>query len=401
MKKILLVTVALVAFCAGAAAQTPDATSIIRQSRQKCQSIQCGHYEMERRMKYMSDKDTTVERQYCHFKKVPTDTIFGKYFLMGNPDGSDWNSLYTGNELVDFNEGTGTTMPTVEWANEIIHSRRNYEFYEPLTEQSTFVLMSDELLADSNYTYDMQETTIDGRPCYQVVINGPTSDEPDANFGMKIIRNETTLWIDKEDYLQVRYSNAYDIVEGLDTMYQYEECRLLSFEPTVDESLLTLNAVPANVKLSNYVPYEAPKPLRKRSVAPGWALPTLSGDTLSLADLRGKVVLIDFFYKSCAPCCAALPALQRLHEKYKDRGFVMVGIDPFDDPVEDAMADFLSKRGISYTVAFADRELAEAYHVSGYPTLFFVNRKGKIMQVYEGYSKDLEAEIEKQLLKML
>ena len=401
MKKILLVTVALVAFCAGAAAQTPDAKSIIRQSRQKCQSVQCGHYEMERRMKYMSDKDTTVERQYCHFKKVPNDTIFGKYFLMGNPDGSDWISLYTGNELVDFNDGTGTTMPTAEWADEIIRFRRNYKFYEPLTEQSTFMLMSDELLADSNYTYDMQETTIDGRRCYQVVINGPTSDEPDANFGMKIIRNETTLWIDKEDYLQVRYSNAYDIVEGLDTMYQYEECRLLSFEPTVDESLLTLNAVPANVKLSNYVPYEAPKPLRKRSVAPGWALPTLSGDTLSLSDLRGKVVLIDFFYKSCAPCCAVLPALQRLHEKYKDRGFVMVGIDPFDDPDEDAMADFLSKRGISYTVAFADRELAETYHVSGYPTLFFVNRKGKIMQVYVGYSKDMKAEIEKQLLKML
>ncbi len=401
MKRFFLVTVALVAFCVGAAAQTPDAKSIIRQSRQKCQSVQCGHYEMERRMKYMSDKDTTVERQYCHFKKVPTDTIFGKYFLMGNPDGSDWSSLYTGNELVDFNDGTGTTMPTAEWADEIIRFRRNYKFYEPLTEQSTFVLMSDELLADSNYTYDMQETTIDGRPCYQVVINGPTSDEPDANFGMKIIRNETTLWIDKEDYLQVRYSNAYDIVEGLDTMYQYEECRLLSFEPTVDESQLTLNAVPANVKLSNYVPYEAPKPLRKRSVAPGWALPTLSGDTLSLSDLRGKVVLIDFFYKSCAPCCAALPALQRLHEKYKDRGFVMVGIDPFDDPDEDAMADFLSKRGISYTVAFADRELAETYHVSGYPTLFFVNRKGKIMQVYVGYSKDMEAEIERQLLKML
>lgn len=399
--KRFLVTVALVAFCVGAAAQTPDTKSIIRQSRQKCQSIQCGHYEMERRMKYMSDKDTTVERKYCHFKKVPTDTIFGKYFLMGNPDGSDWSSLYTGNELVDFNDVTGTTMPTAEWADEIIRFRRNYKFYEPLTEQSTFMLMSDELLVDSNYTYDMQETIIDGRPCYQVVINGPTSDEPDANFGMKIIRNETTLWIDKEDYLQVRYSNAYDIVEGLDTMYEYEECRLLSFEPTVDESLLTLNAVPANVKLSNYVPYEAPKPLRKRSVAPGWALPTLSGDTLSLSDLRGKVVLIDFFYKSCAPCCAALPALQRLHEKYKDRGFVMVGIDPFDDPDEDAMADFLSKRGISYTVAFADRELAETYHVSGYPTLFLVNRKGKIMQVYVGYSKDLEAEIERQLLKML
>lgn len=401
MKKILLLIVVLMAFCADGIAQTTDAKSLIRKSRERCQSIQCGHYEMERRMKYVSQKDTTVERQYCHFKKVPTDTIFGKYFLMGNPDGSDWGSLYTGNELVDFNDGTGTIMPTAEWANEIIHYRHNYEFYKPLTEQSTFVLMSDELLADSNYTYDMQETTIDGRPCYQVVINGPTSDEPDANFGTKIIRNETTLWIDKEDYVQVRYSNAYDIVEGLDTMYQYEECRLLSFEPTVDESLLTLNAVPANVKLSNYVPYEAPKPLRKRSVAPDWALPTLSGDTLSLSDLRGKVVLIDFFYKSCAPCCAALPALQRLHEKYKDRGFVMVGIDPFDDPDEDAMADFLSKRGISYTVAFADRELAETYHVSGYPTLFFVNRKGKIMQVYVGYSKDMEAEIEKQLLKML
>lgn len=401
MKKILLLIVVLMAFCADGIAQTTDAKSLIRKSRERCQSIQCGHYEMEHRMKYMDRKDTLVDRQVCHFKKVPNDTLFGKYFLMGNLDESDDYSLYTGNEYVTFDNSTGTTMPCAEWAKEIIRIRHNLDFYTPLTELNSPSLMSENRLADSSYTYDLQEIISDGKPCYLIVVHGPTSDKPDANYGMMIIRSETTLCIDKESFLPVGYSVALDIVQAQDTMYQYEECRLLSFEPTVDETLLTLNTVPANVKMSNYAPYEEPQPLRKRTAAPDWSLPTLSGDTLSLSDLRGKVVLIDFFYRACAPCCAALPTLQRLHEKYKDRGFVMVGIDPIDDPVEAEMADFLAKRGITYTVAFSGRELAKAYHVSGYPTLFFVNRKGKIMQVYVGYSKDMEAEIEKQLLRML
>lgn len=128
---------------------------------------------------------------------------------------------------------------------------------------------------------------------------------------------------------------------------------------------------------------------------------SISGDSISLADLRGKVVLIDFFYKGCAPCGAAMPVLQRLHEKYKDQGLAVIGIDPIDDPVKDDMADFLAKRGIDYTVVFSSRNLPQEYHVTGYPTIFFINTEGKIEKIHEGFSASMEEEVEKQIQKML
>ena len=110
---------------------------------------------------------------------------------------------------------------------------------------------------------------------------------------------------------------------------------------------------------------------------------------------------IDFFYKSCAPCCAALPFLQSLYEKYKNNGLVMIGIDPYDDPVKGEMSAFLAKRGITYTVLFSDRELPKTYHVSGYPTLIFLNREGNIVKTQYGFSTTLEEALEEQLKKML
>ena len=153
--------------------------------------------------------------------------------------------------------------------------------------------------------------------------------------------------------------------------------------------------------MMDYVPYVPPTPLEENTQAPEWTLPTLKGDSISLADLRGKVVLVDFFYKGCAPCGAAMPVLQRLHEKYKDQGVVVIGIDPIDDPVKDDMTDFLAKRGIDYTVVFSSRNLPQEYHVTGYPTLFFINTEGKIEKVHEGFSQTMEQELEEQIQKML
>ena len=67
--------------------------NVIRKSREKCQSIQEGHYVMERKMKHMDDKDTDYYRITCCFRKIPDDTIFGKAFSMINePQGHpEWN----------------------------------------------------------------------------------------------------------------------------------------------------------------------------------------------------------------------------------------------------------------------------------------------------------------------
>ena len=403
MKKLIVLCAIILAFASIAKAQnSDDAKSVLRLSRDKCLSIQHGHYVMEYWKKNMSHKDTTMGRCTCDFKKLPDDTIYGKAFALF-VERSNWSwsphYLYTGNEFVWYADSVGEILSCDRWIDQIIAGRSNCTFYSVLTDQFNYPFPSDKDLVDNAYTYSITETTLDGKSCYMVDILQKMDEEVES--GLTCIRYEAVLWINKKDYLPMQYSIVYDMVEGQDTMHQYDLFKLLAFDTVFDESRLTMESIPAKVKMKDYVPYTPPEPLAEGTPAPDWSLPTLAGDTVRLADLRGKTILIDFFYKSCIPCCAALPALQNLHKKYKDRGFVMIGIDPYDNTKKDEMADFLAKRGITYTVLFSDRGLPEAYHVSSYPTLFFINRKGKIVKVITGFSKTMEDEIEKQLLKML
>lgn len=382
-----------------------EARNVLRLSREKCQSIQQGHYEMEHKMKYMSDKDTDMVRFTCDFRKLPDDTIYGKAFnMLFEPldEEANWRGhiLYTGREQVWIYDTAAVIQSCDQWADEIIAGRHNRVFYTALTNKNCYPIPDEEQLADSSYSYSISDAELDGRPCHLARYR-KTDFEPDTVFGINTLLYEVSIWIDKRDYLPIQYTVFFVNEENRDTMTQFEEYRLLEFSPKVDKRKLTMKSVPASVKLKDYEPYKAPEPLAEGTLAPEWALPTLAGDTVRLADLRGKIVLLDFFYKHCAPCCAALPFLQNLHEKYKDRGVVLLGIDPIDNPEKDEMANFLSKRGITYTTLYSDRELSSTYHIVGYPTLFFIDRDGKIAKVQQGYHKTFEESIEEQLQKML
>ena len=96
----------------------------------------------------------------------------------------------------------------------------------------------------------------------------------------------------------------------------------------------------------------------------------------------------------------ALPALQSLHEKYKDKGLVVVGLDPYDDK-EDNLASFLAKRDVDYTILYASKEIAKTYRVSGYPTIFLVSKDGRVLYVQVGYGEGVEAKLEEIIARNL
>ena len=401
MRNKLIIIVAIFAFATGANAQNSDeAKNVIRQCREKCQSIKGGHYESEYRTKYMDFKDTSTIRLICDYKKQPSDKVFKKLFANGiEREGRTSYYIYTGKEYILCYNNEAIIMTCDRWIDEIMEMRHSAKFYKVLTEPDASPMPNDEALANALITYNLTETTLDGNPCYTVDCVR-TKFEPNIS-GMQTIRIYKQILIDRESYLPLQFTSVIDLKEGEDTLCQYEQYKLLSFDSTINESRFTLDAIPAGATMMDYVPDDEVEPLSKGKKAPKWTLPTLKGDTISLSDFRGKVVLVDFFYRKCAPCNAAMPVLQRLHEKYKDQGVVVIGIDPIDDPVKDNMADFLAKRGIDYTVVFSDRELPQKYHVTGYPTLFFINEKGKIEKVHEGFSQTMEQELEEQIQKML
>lgn len=116
-------------------------------------------------------------------------------------------------------------------------------------------------------------------------------------------------------------------------------------------------------------------------LAPDFSLPELSGSRVILSELRGRVVVLDFWASWCAPCRATMPSLEAMVSHYKDRGVVLVGVS-LDRTAEDA-SDYLKTSGSADLVplwgSLAEaREVARLYGIVGIPHTFVIDRQGII-----------------------
>lgn len=114
--------------------------------------------------------------------------------------------------------------------------------------------------------------------------------------------------------------------------------------------------------------------------APLFAAKDLEGNAVKLEDLRGKVVLLDFWATWCAPCLAELPNLEKLHEQFGDDGLVILGVSV--DAEASAVERFLEQRKIPWRqIAAGDTEsnpIARKYNVSAVPSTFLIDKNGKV-----------------------
>lgn len=118
---------------------------------------------------------------------------------------------------------------------------------------------------------------------------------------------------------------------------------------------------------------------------PALQVPTLDGDTVTAADLEGRVVVLNFWATWCLPCRAEMPALQALAERHADDDVVVLGLST-DSGSEAPIRTFLEERGITYPVGRATREQRLAFGgVRGIPTTLVVDRRGQVRHRVLGY----------------
>ena len=378
---------------------------IMMQAYEKSKSVENGYYTMTRKMKSMTRADTSVQQSECYFRRLSGDTIFGFAFYQPFPDSTgklQSQIFYTGKELVRTSnrDSSGVITNVVEWADHIQDIKHNYRFFEPLTSPD-----------DDNIPHQLKESdysvvelvgidSVHNSPCYHIHLKAIPENDPNDPY--EILKIESDYWVSIEDHYVLKYASIVDIVMNNDTMTQFRELTLDSFSLNrlgVD-GVPGMSAVPPFISLTDYTPYERAPLLENNTPAPEWKLTSLQGNEVSLGDLKGQLVLIDFFYKSCMPCMQALPALQSLHEKYKDQGLAVIGIDPFDKDAED-LQKFLSKRGVTYTVLLSDNNFPKNYHVSGYPTMYLLDEKGTIILSQSGYGEGTEQKLEEAIVTRL
>lgn len=138
--------------------------------------------------------------------------------------------------------------------------------------------------------------------------------------------------------------------------------------------------------------------------APDFSLPGVRENeaAVTLSELRGDIVYVDFWASWCAPCLRSLPEVNTLYERYKDQGFSVVAIT-IDDPVEDAL-DFLLdlETPLAYQVALDQTaEVMDQYAVVGMPTSFLIDREGVVRMVHKGFREGDTELLEQKLIALL
>lgn len=133
--------------------------------------------------------------------------------------------------------------------------------------------------------------------------------------------------------------------------------------------------------------------------APALNLPTENG-SVSLSDLKGKVVLLDFWASWCGPCRQSFPWMNDMQAKYSDQGFEVVAVNLDQD--KEAATEFLDQIPANFTIAY-DTEGAtpEAYKVMGMPSAYLIDRDGNIHSQHIGFHNDRKDSYEEDIRSLL
>lgn len=134
--------------------------------------------------------------------------------------------------------------------------------------------------------------------------------------------------------------------------------------------------------------------------APDFTLKSRSGENIKLSELRGDVVMINFWASWCAPCRQEMPLLEELYKKYSDLGFVLLGVNVEEDSSK--ASELLREVPVSFPVLYDNKnDVTKLYKVVAMPSTVMVDRDGNMRYLHRGYLPGYEEEYARQIKELV
>jgi len=134
--------------------------------------------------------------------------------------------------------------------------------------------------------------------------------------------------------------------------------------------------------------------------APNINVISMTGQTISQENYRGHVVILDFFATWCQPCRQSIPHLVEMNRKYGRQGLQILGLSVGEDG-ERAVKAFTDEFRVNYPLAIAGESTTADFGVRSVPVMFLVDKKGKVAEVYRGYSNEIARSVEQSIKRLL
>lgn len=137
-----------------------------------------------------------------------------------------------------------------------------------------------------------------------------------------------------------------------------------------------------------------------QATAPDFTLRSTEGRNLRLQEQRGQVVLVNFWASWCGPCKQEMPHLNRLHEKYRSAGFVLLGLNIDEDARLGAAT--AARWGLKFPVLLdTDKTVVRRYDLGSMPATVLIDRDGQVRHLHRGYREGTEVTYEQQIRELI
>lgn len=134
--------------------------------------------------------------------------------------------------------------------------------------------------------------------------------------------------------------------------------------------------------------------------APDFTLKSQGGSNYKLSELRGEVVMINFWASWCGPCRQEMPYLEELYARYKDMGFTILGVNIEEDSSK--AQSLLKDIPVSFPVLFdTQNEVSRLYQVSAMPSTVMIDRDGNMRYLHRGYKPGYEQDYQEQIRTLI
>jgi peroxiredoxin len=350
--------------------------SLIQNTIDKLESYKNFSYQSVYKQKdYTSD--TLVIQYKDIFSKAPEDKTFGCLFSMetlvtGN--NSPWTDFYNGQNLIRITPADSTYELREIKASAIggsLPGRLNWIKSFSEKKPSKIVKASD--------------TTINAITCSHLIVN-----TYDTIINKEHYYTRMHVFIDKLSGVPnsiITQSRNTSTGDGITNFYS--ENRYFDYKFNQDNNDIASMTIPKGF----HPPKERPTLplLSSRTVAPDWTLYAADGKKMSLTQMKGKGVLLDFYFIGCIPCMQAIKPLNNLYEKYRNQNVVIASITERDS--KKSVLAFEKNYHIKYPGYVNAADVVKSYHVNAFPTFYFIDKEGKIANVIDGYSDGFEGKV--------
>jgi len=134
--------------------------------------------------------------------------------------------------------------------------------------------------------------------------------------------------------------------------------------------------------------------------APDFTLKSRSGENIKLSELRGQVVMINFWASWCGPCRQEMPILEQIYQHYAPMGFTLLGVNVEEDSA--AANKVLKEIAVSFPVLYDTKnQVSERYQVRAMPTTVLIDRDGQMRYLHKGYQSGYEDSYQQQVRELI